>query len=88
MSFYGVAMSSSPLGRSPKCFLLSRPLGQRSGITKNSVNKTVRENAAELLSDERSEEFNESSVHEKVFSCFIVAGELFGYFLAIQKVTW
>jgi hypothetical protein len=58
-----------------------------SGISKNSVNKTVRGNAAKLLSEERSDEFNESSVHEKVFSCFIDAGELFfgTFLLAAQK---
>jgi hypothetical protein len=74
------AYSSVPLGLQRitpvgdnKGFL---PLGQRSGISKNSVKKTVRGNAAELLSDERSEEFNESSDHEKVFSCFVEAGEL------------
>jgi hypothetical protein len=70
-----------------KILLAILPAGANSGITKNSVNKTVRGDAAELLSEARSDEFNESSVHEKVFSCFIVAGELFGYFLAIQKVT-
>jgi hypothetical protein len=67
--------------------------GDKSGISKNSVKKTVRGNAAELLFgfaelrcsheednssvEERSDEFNESSVHEKVFSCFIEAGEFF-----------
>jgi hypothetical protein len=56
------------------------PLGQRAGISKNSVKKTVRGNAGELLSEERSDEFNESSDHEKVFSCFIEAGELFCFF--------
>src|SRR5690554_3596772 len=40
-----------------------------SGITINSVNKTVREQASEILSDERSEEFIERSLFEKVFSC-------------------
>jgi len=50
------------------------------------VEKTVRGNAAELLSEERSDEFNESSVHEKVFSCFVEAGEVFDYFLPEQKV--
>jgi hypothetical protein len=54
--------------------------GNKSGISKNSVKKTVRGNAAELLFEERSDEFNESSVHEKVFSCFIEAGELFCFF--------
>jgi hypothetical protein len=58
-----------------------------SGISKNSVKKTVRGNAAKLLSEARSDEFNESSVHEKVFSCFIDAGELFfgTFLLAAQK---
>jgi hypothetical protein len=72
------------------------PLGQKSGISKNSVKKTVRENAAELLFgfaelrcsheevissvEERSDEFNGSSILEKVFSCFVEAGEVFCYF--------
>jgi hypothetical protein len=59
--------------------------GVKSGISKNSVKKTVRGNAAELLSEERSDEFNESSVYEKVFSCFIEAGEPFCFFLGGSK---
>jgi hypothetical protein len=72
---------TSPAGASKD---LSR-WGVKSGISKNSVKKTVRGNAAELLSEERSDEFNESSVYEKVFSCFIEAGEPFCFFLGGSK---
>jgi hypothetical protein len=61
------------------------PLGRRSGISKNCVKKTVRENGSKLLSEERSDEFNGRSVLEKVFSYFVEAGEFFLSFASLRR---
>jgi hypothetical protein len=49
------------------------------------VKKTVRESVAKILFDERSEEFIGSNRFEKVFSCFVEAGEPFCFFLGGTK---